>query len=283
MANVNRALAPPWTIHCDQNDSIAQRDTGWLQLYCENNQEVLDTLIQAYRVSETVYLPSMVNMDAFLLSHTSEPVDVPAQAEVDSFLPPLEPLYRIRPEDPHSYGAGVSPAHYMEFRFKQHVAALRATEVVGRVGAEFAEHFGRGYDVVEEVGLEGAEIILVTSGTITSNARLAVEEMRERGLPVGLLKMRLLRPFPVERVRAVAARARKIAVVDRNLSPGVGGVFAQEVRNALYGTPSPPPVWGFVAGLGGRDVLPEDIVTATTQVLEESEPPELVCWLGLKR
>jgi len=125
-------------------------------------------------------------------------------------------------------------------------------------------------------------LLLVTSGTITSNARLALEEMRARGLAVGLLKMRLLRPFPVEKVRAAAARARKIAVIDRNLSPGVGGVFAQEVRNALYGTPSAPPVWGFVAGLGGRDVLPGDIVTATEQVLEESEPPGLVCWLGLQ-
>jgi pyruvate/2-oxoacid:ferredoxin oxidoreductase alpha subunit len=282
MANVNRALAPPWTIHCDQNDSIAQRDTGWLQFYCENNQEVLDTLIQAYRVSETVHLPSMVNMDAFLLSHTSEPVDLPTQEEVDAFLPPLEPLYRIRPEDPHSYGAGVSPAHYMEFRFKQHGAAERAAEVVRTVGAEFAERFGRGYDVVEEVALEEAEVVLVTSGTITSNARLAIEEMRGRGLPVGLLKMRLLRPFPAERIREVARRARKIAVIDRNLSPGVGGVFAQEARNALYGEPDAPPVWGFVAGLGGRDVLPEDLVAAAERVLEESEPAGLVCWLGLK-
>lgn len=282
MVNVNRALAPPWTIHCDQNDSIAQRDTGWLQVYCENNQEVLDTLIQAYRVSETVHLPSMVNMDAFLLSHTSEPVEIPEQEEVDAFLPPREPLYRIRPEDPHSYGAGVSPAHYMEFRYKQHGAALRAAEVLEKVGGEFEERFGRAYDVVEEIGLEGAEVVLVTSGTITSNARLALEDMRGRGLPVGLLKMRLLRPFPVERIRSVAGRARKIAVIDRNLSPGAGGVFAQEIRSALYGTKGSPPVWGFVAGLGGRDVLPEDLVAATERVLDESEPAELVSWLGLK-
>ncbi|HUT15437.1 MAG TPA: pyruvate ferredoxin oxidoreductase, partial [Anaerolineae bacterium] len=177
MANVNRALGPGWSVWSEQTDSLAQRDTGWLQIYCETNQEVLDTVIQAFKIAETINLPVMLVLDAFVLSHTSEPVNVPAQEMVDHFLPPYEPKFKLDPGDPHAFNGLVTPADYMELRYKMQGAMERALAVTEEVGAEFGEAFGRRYDVIEKYRMEDAEIVLVTCSSITSTSRVVVDEL----------------------------------------------------------------------------------------------------------
>jgi len=278
MAEVNRALGPGWSIWTDQNDSLAQRDTGWMQIYCESNQEVLDSVIQGYKIAETVLLPLMIVLDAFVLSHTSEPVDIPDSAAVDRFLPPRKAQYKLDIHEPHAFSGLTTPAHYMEMRYKMQQAMEQAFAVIEEVDREFQGAFGRSYGLLEEYRMEDAEVVLVTSGTITSTAREVVDRLREDGQRIGLLKMRLFRPFPIEQVRKALSRARKIAVIDRNISFGQGGIFAQEIRSALYGAGIRTPLFNFIAGLGGRDVTPKSLRGIAAFVLEHEAPPEEIIW-----
>jgi pyruvate/2-oxoacid:ferredoxin oxidoreductase alpha subunit len=285
MGTVNRAVGPGWSVWTEQNDTLSQRDTGWLQYYCEANQEVLDTVIQAYKVAERVLLPVMVILDAFVLSHTSEAVDIPDQAKVDSFLPPYRPELKLDINDPHAFGAIVTPEHYMEMRYKMQKAMEEAVSVAQEVDEEFGEAFGRRYGLVEPYRLEGAEVALVTSGTVTSTSREVIDELREQGVKVGLLKVRLFRPFPAAAVRQALAGIPKIAVIDRNISFGHGGIFAQEVKSALYNVDGAyrPPIFGFISGLGGRDVTPEPIKEVINTTLANDVPPEEILWIGVKK
>jgi len=282
MAEVNRALGPGWNIWADQLDSLAQRDTGWIQLYCEHGQEVLDTVLMAYRLAERVSLPVMVIMDAFFLSHTYEPVDVPDQERVDQFLPPFEPRFRLDRDDPVAFSPLVSPQYYMEIRHNAARAMDESVEQLAYIEEVFSEIFDRTYGPVEPFLCEDAEIILVTSGTVTGTARHVVRELRARGERVGLLKIKLFRPFPRDVIRRALGGTEKVAVIDRNCSFGIGGIFAQEVRAALCGLEGCPRVYGYIAGLGGRDVttgLLEDIYDHT----KNSEvPPEVSIWMGLQ-
>ena len=283
MANVNRALGPGWSVWSEQTDSLAQRDTGWLQIYCETNQEVLDTVIQAFKIAETINLPVMLVLDAFVLSHTSEPVNVPAQEMVDHFLPPYEPKFKLDPGDPHAFNGLVTPADYMELRYKMQGAMERALAVTEEVGAEFGEAFGRRYDVIEKYRMEDAEIVLVTCSSITSTSRVVVDELRAEGEKVGLLKMRLFRPFPVAAVRDALAKAIKVAVVDRNISYGRGGIFASEIKAALYDAPVRPVTFPFIIGLGGRDVTPQSIRDIVSYTREHDGPDGEIIWMEVKR
>lgn len=282
MANVNRTMGPGWNVWTEQTDSLAQRDTGWMQFYCETNQEALDTVIQGFKIAETVLLPVMIVLAAFVLSHTMEPVDIPDQGTVDSFLPPYDPKFTLDPSDPHAFYGLVTPEHYMELRHKMHQAMQKAVEVTRQVGAEFGEVFGRPYDVVEKYRIDDAEIVLVTSGSITSTARVVVDEWRADGQKVGLLKMRMFRPFPFEAVREALAGARKVAVIDRNISQGHGGIFAAEIRAALYGTSHQPVLFPFIIGLGGRDVTPHSIGNILNYTQEHDAPAEESIWMEVK-
>jgi len=282
MAEVNRALAPGWNIWTDQTDSLAQRDTGWIQLYCEDGQEVLDTTIQAFRLAEWVNLPVMVVLDAFFLSHTYEPVDVPSQEDVDRFLPPFKPTFRLDTNHPCAFNQLATPNVYMEMRYSIQMAMAEVLRQYDSLEEEFARHCGRRYGLLEAVNCSDARIILLTSGTITSTARLVVEELRAHGESVGLLKVKLFRPFPVEELRQVLVRTGKVAVIDRNFSFGASGIFAQELRAALCNMPRRPLVYGYVAGLGGRDVTTaviEDIYWRTKQSTE-TQPEDV--WIGLQ-
>lgn len=284
LANVNRALGPGWNIWTDQNDSLSQRDTGWVQLYCETNQEVLDTTVQAFRLAEAVDLPVMLVLDAFFLSHTSEPVDVPDPDPVDAFLPRREATYLLDPADPHAFGALVRPDAYMEMRWHQQEAMAQATEVFRTIEDEWEARFGRRWGAVEAYRREDAEVILLTSGTITSTARHVVNERWEAGEAVGLLKVKMFRPFPTAELRDLLRGVRRVAVLDRNVSPGHGGIFAEEVRSALYDLPldDRPHVYGYVLGLGGRDVTPpviEQIVDRTRAALR---PDREDLWVGVE-
>jgi len=283
MANVNRALGPGWSIWTEQTDSLAQRDTGWLQFYCESNQEVLDTVIQAFKIAEQVLLPVMLVLDAFVLSHTEEPVDIPDQGLVDEYLPPYQAQYKLDPSDPHAFGAMVAPDHYMEMRYKIQKAMEEAVEVARRADEEFGEVFGRSYGLVEPYRLEDAEVVLVTSATITSTARDVVDELREEGKRVGLLKIRMFRPSPFCDVREALTGAKKVAVIDRNISFGHGGIFAEEVKSALYNSSARPPIFGFVIGLGGRDVTPASIRGIAEYTFEHDAPETEILWREVKK
>ncbi len=283
LVNVNRALGPPWNIWSDQSDSLSQRDTGWIQLYCENNQEVLDTILQAYRIAETVRLPVMIVLDAFVLSHTSEPVEVPGMEEVDPFLPPYCPDYPMDTQEPRSYSVIATPEHFFEFRYKIQRAMEEVPGVAKKVDDEFRARFGRGYGAIERYGKEEAEVLLMTSGTVTSTSRIVVKKLMEKGLSVAGIKIKRFRPFPSEEIFEAIKGAKKLAVIDRNLSAGVGGIFTQELRASLYSREERPPVFGFISGLGGRDITPELIEEAVQYTLDHHRPEEEILWLGLKR
>lgn len=282
MVNVNRAMGPPWTIWADQTDSLAQRDTGWMQYYCESNQEVLDSVLMAYKVSETVRMPTMLNLDAFFLSHTSEPVDIPEQGEVDEFLPPWNPDLKVDPEDPHAFGGLATAEYYMELRYMMQQSMDQALEGIVDVAREFEKRFGRSYGLVEEYMTDDAEVLLVTAGTATSTARIVVEDMRRRGKPVGLLKLRVFRPFPVAEIQRVASGVSKIAVIDRDMCFGVGGIFCQEVKAALCNLESRPQIYGYIAGLGGRDITPDVIEDIIDTTFESAKPSSDIIWIGAK-
>ncbi len=288
MADINRALAPGWTVWTDQNDTLSQRDTGWIQLYCETNQEVLDTTVQAFKLAETVGLPVMIVLDAFYLSHTSEPVDIPDPKDVDSFLPKRVPEFKLDTDDPHAYGALTTPAVYMEMRLRQQEAMERARTVVDQVDEEWGQRFGRRYGAIESYRTEGAELVLVTSGTVTSTSRYVVDALREKGEKVGLVKVKMFRPFPTEALRRALAGVPHVAVLDRNISPGRSGIFAEEIRAALYDVPveQRPAIHGYIIGLGGRDVTPETIIDCVDRTRETAKTGKPAAredqWVGVK-
>ncbi len=283
MADVNRAMGPGWNIWTDQNDSLSQRDTGWIQLYCETNQEVLDTTILGFKLAEAIDLPVMVVLDAFFLSHTAEPVDIPDQELVDGFLPRREARYKLDVKDPHAFGALVRPDAYMEMRLQQQEAMERAHDVFAEIETEWEALTGRGYGDIEGYRTEGADLLLVTSSTITSTAREVVDARRDAGEAVGLVKVKMFRPFPTEHLRALLSGVSRVAVLDRNISPGHGGIFAEELRSALYDVPPDdrPTLFGYVVGLGGRDVTPAVIgeIIDGTRAAERPEREDL--WVGV--
>jgi pyruvate/2-oxoacid:ferredoxin oxidoreductase alpha subunit len=284
MANVNRALGPGWNIWVDQSDSLSQRDTGWIQLYCETNQEVLDTTIQAFRLAEAVDLPVMVVLDAFYLSHTSEPVDVPDQELVDRFLPRRVARHRLDVAEPHAFGALVRPEDYMEMRWDQQSAMERAVTAFEDIAAEWAGLTGRGSGGLETYRAADADLLLVTSGTIASTAREVVDARRDAGERVGMVKVKLFRPFPTAALRLLLAGTARVAVLDRNLSPGHGGIFAEEIRSALYDVPPDdrPRLYGYVLGLGGRDVTPAVIDEIVDRTRGADAPEREDLWVGVK-
>jgi pyruvate/2-oxoacid:ferredoxin oxidoreductase alpha subunit len=283
MAEVNRALGPGWNIWTDQTDSLAQRDTGWIQFYCEDGQEVLDTTLLAFRLAETVNLPVMVVLDAFFLSHTFEPVDIPDQRQVDRFLPSPAPRLRLDTASPNTFNQLVTPAAYMEMRYNTQLAMEEAARRYDQIEKEFKSIFGRSYGPVEAIFCEDAEIIIVTTGTVTSTCRQVLTELRAQGQKVGLFKLKMFRPFPAEIIRRKLGCAAKIAVIDRNFSFGAGGIFAQEIRAALCNLESPPRVFGFIAGLGGRDITPETLSQIYTETANNSVPASESIWIGLNQ
>jgi pyruvate/2-oxoacid:ferredoxin oxidoreductase alpha subunit len=281
LANINRAMGPGWNVWADQNDSLSQRDTGFMQVYCESNQEVLDWTIMAFKIAEKVRLPLMINLDAFFLSHTFEAVDMPEQAEVDAFLPKSKLTPCLEINDPHAFSALVTPAHYYEIRYKLQESMEEAKRVIADVGKEYGRRFGREYGLTSSYMMDDAKIALVTTGTVSGTARVAIRELREQGVPVGQLKMQAFRPFPVEEVRDRLAGVEKIAVIDRNFSWGAGGIFAQEIKAALYNAERRPQLYGYIAGIGGRDITPETIKEVVLKTEEADRPKADYIWIGV--
>lgn len=282
MGNINRAMAPPWTIWTEQTDSLAQRDTGWMQIYCQNNQEVLDSVIQAYKVAEQVKLPAMVILAAFVLSHTSETVEMPEQEKVDEFLPPYELEYKIDPDDPHAFGGLTGPDGYFELRYIIQKAIEDSILKWEEVGEEFGKLFGRSYGLVETYKVEDAKELIISSATVASTARSAIDYLREKGKKVGLLRIRVFRPFPTEKVKSLLSAIDKAIVIDRNISFGASGIFYQEVKAACYNEKNKPPIFGVITGLGGRDVGKKDIIDIYEYVIKQDEVESDIIWKGVR-
>jgi pyruvate/2-oxoacid:ferredoxin oxidoreductase alpha subunit len=283
MVNANRAIGAPWSIWCDHSDSLSQRDTGWIQLYCQSAQEALDTVIQAYRIAEEVLLPVMILEDGFFLSHTSDTVDVPEQREVDAFLPPYRAPYKLTPEDPHTFNIMADPSMFISFKHEAQQAMDQAKKIIARVDREFRARFGRGYGFTGKIRLADAEVILLTMGTAASTALEVIEAFRKRGKKVGLCRLRMFRPFPSEEMGKILREAKKVAVLDRDNSLGAGGIVAQEVKAALYGAPHKPKVFEFIAGLGGRDITPGDIQEVIDYTINHSGPNGAPIWMGVQK
>jgi pyruvate ferredoxin oxidoreductase alpha subunit len=260
MTIANRAMGAPLSIWNDQQDSISLRDSGWLQFYAEDNQEATDLHFIAYRVAEdhSVLLPAMVCFDGFILSHTYEPVDMLSQEDVDRFLPKFTPYERLDAADPISFGMYATPEYYHEFRYETDNAVKRAKGVIEKAGKEFGKLFNRDYSaLVEGYRLDDAETAIVAMGSVCGTVKDAVDGMREKGRKVGLLKIRVFRPFPAEEIARALSKVRRIAVLDKNISLGSKGAVALEVKDALYGQGIP--VLDYIIGLGGRDIRKKDI------------------------
>ncbi|MDD5448468.1 MAG: transketolase C-terminal domain-containing protein [Actinomycetota bacterium] len=276
MVNVNRAIGPGWNIWCDHQDSISQRDTGWMQVYVSSHQEVVDTLIQAYRITEdpSVSLPLMLNMDAFVLSHTYMGVEVPEVEEVDRFLPPYKPIWKLDTRIPATHGSVVYPDDFSETRQSMHEGQQNAKGVIRKVASDYRDVFGRWHgDLVDEYMVEDADHLIIAMGSIAAEARVAVDELRNAGYRAGLLRVRFLRPFPVEEIRKACLGCKDLLVIDRDCSYGIGGVLFNETKAAIYGHVDMP-AWGIIVGLGGRDVTFKLIARSAMDAWDRKLPEE---------
>jgi pyruvate/2-oxoacid:ferredoxin oxidoreductase alpha subunit len=275
MCVANRAMAAPWNVLNDQQDSMSVRDAGWVQLYCRDNQEILDTSVQAFKIAEQLNVPVMVCYDGFLLSHTMMPVEVPPAEAVDAFLPPrTAPLQIVDVNDPRNVGPvvmadprkdadGVLQPGYMELRAMHNAALLEALTAVPAVDAEWAEATGRSWGgLTWEYLLEDAEVVLVAAGSLVTQLTLVAEALRAEGVRAGVLGVRCYRPFPVAALREKLGGRKLALVFDKALSYGYQGPIAEDLKAALYGVGEAPAVYGHVCGLGGRDVSPQQLADA---------------------
>ena len=296
LACVNRAIGAPWNVLNDQQDSISQRDTGWIQIYARNNQEIIDSIIQAYKIAESVYVPVMVCYDGYVLSHTEMPVDVPSQEDVDRFLPPYKPHTILDPANPKNYNLvtlanprvnaeGVLCHGYMELRYLLQEALQNSRETIIRVGREFGELFGRSYaSMFWENRLDDADVVIVAMGSLAMEAIVAADMLREAGNKVGVLGLRVFRPFPKADVLKALKRSRLVVIFDKNISYGLEGATCSEIKSALYGSSVRAVIRNFIVGLGGRDVKARELVDAVNKSLLSvkegdlnKEYPEWLC------
>ncbi|MBF0613578.1 MAG: pyruvate ferredoxin oxidoreductase [Magnetococcales bacterium] len=268
----NRALGAPINIWNDHSDAMSMRDSGWIQLFAESNQEAVDLHIQAFRLAEEISCPVMVNMDGFILTHAYERIDMPRQEQVDAFLPPFEPIQMLDPARPVSIGAMVGPEVYAEVRYLAHYKHLQALERIPVIAEEFQARFGRASGgLIRPYRTEGAELIVLALGSVNGAIKDVVDQMRADGHKVGSITVCSFRPFPLDALRQLLQGVRRIVVVEKNLSLGIGGILANNVRMSLRGLEQP--VFTVIAGLGGRPItmhgLQECFTKALAGTLEE--------------
>lgn len=287
MAVVNRAIAAPINIWVEHNDIMPERDSGWLQVFCDNNQEVQDMVLQAFKIAEDkrVALPMTVGLDAFILSHTVEPVDLITPEEADKFLPKYVPPGPILDtNDVKAVGVFVPPEYMMETRYAMDKAMREAPKVIEEVNAAFAKQFGRNWGgMLDPYMVDDADVVLLTLGTASSTAHEVVDEMRAQGKKVGVVKLRFWRPYPTEQIRRIAQKVKAVGVFDRAVSYGVAGPSFIEFRNAAYGLNVPS--MNFIGGLGGRDVSTADIRFMYERLLETAKSGKVkreITWIGTR-
>ena len=280
MAVANRALSAPLSVWGDHSDVMAVRDTGWIQIFVENGQETVDNVLCAFRIAEDnrVLLPVMIHLDGFHLTHMIEPIYIPEQDEVDQFIPPYHYPLPLNPDKPVTMGAFGPPVIYSETKKAQEVNLTAAREVILQCWSEFGRLFQRYYSPVESYHIEDARILLLTMGSFSETAMMAIDTLRKEGKEVGLIKLRLWRPFPFEEIRRAVKNAEVLIVLDRALSfGGPGGPVCSEIRSALYNEDKKPKVIGFVGGLGGRDITLagfEDIVNRGIEISQTGSTQE---------
>ena len=258
MTVANRAIGAPINIWNDHSDAMSQRDSGWIQLYAETNQEALDLHIQAYRLAEELSLPIMVCMDGFILTHAYEEVDLPTQEEVDAFLPPFEPKQMLDPADPVTIGAMVGPEAYTEVKYLMHAKQMQALDTIPELAAEFEQAFGRASGgLLRGYRADDAETVVVALGSVLGTIDDVVDELRDQGVPIGSLAIKCFRPWPLEEVREALGHAKRVVVLEKAFAVGAGGIVGQNVRLALDGLGVE--VHDVVAGLGGRPITTESL------------------------
>lgn len=278
MVNANRSLGAPWNIWTDQSDTFAQRDTGWLQIYCETAQEALDNIILAYWLSERIMLPIMVMIDGFFLSHAMEQLFLPDKELVDQFLPKYEPPYFLDTEHPMNFDPLVTQDDFYHLKKIQSQTTDLSTEFLQQGYRRFAEYFSRTYDNVETYNIEEAETVIVCSGALTGTVRAALDLLTDQGKVIGLVKLRLFRPFPRKELIEILSDKKEVLVFNRAVSFGAGGTLTQELRSGMYGLQNGPIIYDVIVSLGGKEVSPETVI----QVLEHMDElsPEKSNWLA---
>jgi pyruvate ferredoxin oxidoreductase alpha subunit len=250
-----------------------------MQFYCWSNQEIIDSVICSFKIAEKLSIPCMVCFDGFFISHTNEPVNVPDQAEIDRFLPPRKAEYFLDIENPQTFSGGTLPNYFMEIRYKLHDAFEKAQAVIDDVYSEYNNLIGRSYNPIEPYYIEDAEKVLLTSGSAASTVFHTISKMRKSGQKVGMLRIRQLRPFPEKELLSFIKPRVMYGVLDRNLSPGTGGVFSQEIRSVLNRNGIDNRIYEFIAGLGGRDITSKNI----EEIFEKfgNVKPDHINWIGL--
>jgi pyruvate ferredoxin oxidoreductase alpha subunit len=272
MTVANRAIGAPINIWNDHSDSMSQRDSGWMQLYAETNQEALDLHIQAFKIAEACSLPVMVCMDGFILTHAYDRVDIPTQEQVDSFLPPFEPRQVLDPDDPVTIGAMVGPEAFFEVKYLAHAKQMQALDRIPEIAAEFAQAFGRNSGgLIRRYRSEDAETIVVALGSVLGTIEDAVDELRDKGVNVGAVGVKSFRPFPLDDVRDALGHAKRVVVLEKALAVGIGGIVSANVRMALSGIQ----LHGYtvIAGLGGRPITKESLVRMLADASEDRLEP----------
>jgi pyruvate ferredoxin oxidoreductase alpha subunit len=280
MTVANRAIGAPINIWNDHSDAMSQRDSGWIQLYAESNQEAVDLHVQAFKLAEEVSLPVMVCMDGFVLTHAFEPVDVPAQEQVDAFLPPFEPRQVLDPDAPATIGAMVGPEAFAEVKYLMHAAQMRALDVIPEIASEFSQAFGRSTGgLIRTYRSSDAETVVVALGSVLGTIEEVVDELREQGVKVGAVGIRCFRPYPLEEIREALGHARRVVVVEKAFAVGLGGIVGQNVRLALAGLDAE--VFDVVAGLGGRAITKRSLHALLAETLEGRLEPNRLTFLDL--
>lgn len=281
MCNINRVVGPGWNIWVDENDSISQRDTGWIQFYCSSNQEIFDTVIQAFKLAEDhrIVLPVMVNLNAFVLSHTSMPATIPDQRTIDDYLGKYVPAWKLEVENPITFGNIIGPDPYIKVRYAMQQAQLQAKQLIPQISKEWKKQSGFSHGgLIEYVDCEDADTIVLAMGAIGAESKLAVSELRRQGQRVGLARVRVFRPFPTEAIVELGKQAR-LVVIDRNISVGSEGALFTEAKAALLGVPNVS-VHGYIAGLGGKDVTYQDVMSMVQRVQKGKTGPQV--WYGVE-
>ncbi len=295
MCVVNRGIGAPWTVWNDHQDSISQRDTGWIQIYCCDHQQIIDTVIKAFYLAETVSVPVMVCYDGYILSHTYMPFEIPSQADVDRFLLPFKPAYALNPNQPANLNTVTLPdirpdvrgnmaPGYMEIRHNLHMDMRSAIEVLADIDKKFAEVFGRnGNPYIEEYKCEDAEFVAICLGSLSYHLRDVVDILRKEGTPVGVMGLRLYRPFPDQAVRDALSGRKGIIVFEKALSYGNQGALYADIKSALYCAKNKPTIHNYILGLGGREIKTDHLVESLRNSCKKPDTiGDVPQWIGLK-
>jgi pyruvate ferredoxin oxidoreductase alpha subunit len=279
MVNANRAIGAPWNIWTDQGDSMTQRDLGWLQIYCANSQEALDTILQAYYITEKILLPVMVMIDGFILSHTMEPVEIPDEETVDKFLPEYKPEIYLTPEQPYTFNAAAKGDIYYSLRKDMEDTLENSFETIEECHIRFFKYFNRKYELIHTYNLENADTVFVVCGALEGTIKVAIDKLKERGINIGLVRLRYFRPFPKKELREILKNKKNILVLNKSISFGAAGHITQEIKNALYGFENDLSIFDIIASLGGKDIFPETLINIVENIPKYRENLDKPIWI----